>query len=56
VSEGISLQVHLECVGCVLDVGVESCGVQVGEGRERVKFCKEECREGVWSSYGESKV
>jgi len=37
-------------------VVVESCGVQGVEGQERVKFLKVECREGVWSGYGESKV
>ena len=43
-------------MGCVQYVVVENCGVQVGERQGHVKFFKEECREGVWSGYGESKV
>ena len=27
-------------MGCILDVVVESCGVQVGEGQGRIKFLK----------------
>ena len=47
------MKVYLECVGCVLYLVVESCGVQVGdlEGQGRGKFFIEECREGVWSDY-----
>jgi len=43
-------------VGCVPHVVVESWDVQIGEGQGRVKFFKEEYREGVWSSYGDSKM
>ena len=54
--EGVSLQVYLECVSCVLYVVIKSCGVQAGEGKGRIKFLKEECRESVWSGHGESKM
>jgi len=37
-------------------VVVESFDLQIEEGQGRVKGFKEECREGVWSGYGESKV
>jgi len=43
-------------VGYVPYVVVESCGVQVREGQGPVKIFKEECREGVWSGYGEFKL
>jgi len=43
-------------VGCVPYVVIESCGVQVGEGKSVLSFFKEECKEGVWSGCGESKV
>ena len=42
-------------MSCVLCVVVENCGVQIGEGQGRIDFFKEECKEGVWSGYGESK-
>ena len=54
--EGVSLYVHPECVGCVLHVAVESCGMQVEEGKRRVEFLKDECRASVWSGYGEAKA
>ena len=43
-------------MGCVSYVAIKGGGVEVGEGKGRVQFVEEKCRESVRSSDGESKV
>jgi len=43
-------------MGCVLNVVIQGGDVKVGEGKVRVQFLEEKCRNSVGSSYCESKV